>query len=34
MSDALAPAVGNDLFVHNMRALWRNDPELALCVMP
>jgi hypothetical protein len=32
MSDRNAPAVGNELFVHNMRALWRNDPELALRV--
>jgi hypothetical protein len=32
MSDAIAPPVGNELFVHNMRALWRNDPELALRV--
>lgn len=32
MSDATAPAVGNDLFLHNMRALWRRDPELALRV--
>ncbi len=26
------PAVGNDLFVHNMRQLWRHDPSLALRV--
>lgn len=26
------PAVGNDLFVHNMRQLWRHDPWLALRV--
>jgi len=24
------PAVGNELFVHNMRPLWRHDPKLAL----
>ncbi|UCE61631.1 MAG: motility associated factor glycosyltransferase family protein [Phycisphaerales bacterium] len=27
-----APAVGNEMFVHNMRALWRHDPRLALLV--
>ena len=26
------PAVGNDMFLHNMRALWRHDPVLALRV--
>jgi len=26
------PAVGNEMFVHNMRALWSCDPELALRV--
>ncbi len=26
------PAVGNELFLHNMRALWRFDPDLALRV--
>lgn len=30
MSIAATPAVGNELFVHNMRPLWRFDPELAL----
>jgi len=29
MSDAVAPVAGNELFLHNMRALWRSDPELA-----
>ena len=32
MSGQTAPAVGNELFLHNMRALWRSDPELALRV--
>ncbi|MGB2987342.1 MAG: 6-hydroxymethylpterin diphosphokinase MptE-like protein [Phycisphaerae bacterium] len=32
MSDAAAPAVGNERFLHNMRALWRHDAELALRV--
>ncbi|MEK6674606.1 MAG: 6-hydroxymethylpterin diphosphokinase MptE-like protein [Planctomycetota bacterium] len=26
------PAIGNEMFVHNMRALWRHDPWLALRV--
>ena len=26
------PAVGNEMFVHNMRPLWRHDTELALRV--
>jgi hypothetical protein len=30
MSIAATPAVGNELFVHNMHPLWRFDPELAL----
>ncbi|MCH7592561.1 MAG: motility associated factor glycosyltransferase family protein [Planctomycetes bacterium] len=32
MTDAATPAVGNELFLHNMRALWRTDPELAMRV--
>jgi hypothetical protein len=32
MSIAATSAVGNELFVHNMRPLWRFDPELALRV--
>lgn len=32
MSGQTAPAVGNELFLHNMRALWRCDPALALRV--
>lgn len=32
MTRATVPAVGNELFVHNMRALWRSDPALALKV--
>ncbi len=32
MSETVAPVAGNELFLHNMRALWRNDPELALRV--
>ena len=27
-----SPAVGNEMFLHNMRALWRRDPVLALRV--
>ncbi|MCH7595467.1 MAG: motility associated factor glycosyltransferase family protein [Planctomycetes bacterium] len=30
MSETVAPAVGNELFVHNMRLLWRLDSDLAL----
>ena len=30
MSDTVAPAIGNELFVHNMRLLWRLDSDLAL----
>ncbi|MHC4698917.1 MAG: hypothetical protein ACYTFA_19485, partial [Planctomycetota bacterium] len=30
MSVSTSPAVGNEMFVHNMRALWRHDPALAL----
>ena len=26
------PTVGNEMFLHNMRALWREDPALALRV--
>ena len=29
MTDTAAPSVGNALFLHNMRALWRRDPALA-----
>jgi len=32
MSSAATPAVGDKLFLHNMRALWRRDPQLALRV--
>ncbi len=32
MTEASAPTVGNELFLHNMRALWRHDPALALLV--
>ncbi|MFQ5414375.1 MAG: 6-hydroxymethylpterin diphosphokinase MptE-like protein, partial [Phycisphaerae bacterium] len=32
MPDTVTPAVGNELFLHNMRALWRVDPTLALRV--
>lgn len=32
MSISTSPAVGNEMFVHNMRALWRHDPWLALRV--
>lgn len=32
MTTCAAPAVGNELFVHNMRALWRHDAKLALRV--
>jgi len=32
MTSISPAAVGNDLFVHNMRALWRVDPTLAQCV--
>jgi hypothetical protein len=31
-SNSTAPAVGNEMFVHNLRALWRWDPALALLV--
>ncbi len=30
MDSATTPAVGNKLFLHNMRALWRADPDLAM----
>lgn len=32
MSVSMTPTVGNELFVHNMRALWRHDPDLAMRV--
>jgi len=32
MDTGTIPAVGNELFLHNMRALWRHDPALALQV--
>lgn len=32
MNGSSTPAVGNELFVHNMRQLWRYDPETALLV--
>ncbi|MCH7992835.1 MAG: DUF115 domain-containing protein [Planctomycetes bacterium] len=32
MTQSTTPAVGNDLFLHNMRALWRVDASLALQV--
>ena len=32
MTDAVTASVGNDLFLRNMRALWRRDPQLALLV--
>ncbi len=32
MTNQSPPAVGNELFLHNMRALWREDPALALAV--
>ncbi len=32
MTQTTTPAVGNELFLHNMRALWRRDPELALLI--
>jgi len=32
MSDVTTPAVGNEMFLHNMRALWKQDPHLALRV--
>lgn len=32
MTETAAPRVGNDLFLHNMRALWRSDPQLAMHV--
>lgn len=32
MDTGTTPAVGNELFLHNMRALWRHDPALALHV--
>ncbi len=31
-TDKPTPAVGNELFLHNMRALWRHDPVTALRV--
>jgi hypothetical protein len=31
-NEARDPRVGNDLFLHNMRALWRQDPQLAMHV--
>ncbi len=31
-ADGDAPSVGNEMFLHNMRALWRRDPVLALRV--
>ena len=30
MTVCVEPAVGNEMFVHNLRALWRVDPQLAL----
>ena len=30
MTACAAPIVGNEMFVHNLRALWRVDPQLAL----
>ncbi len=32
MVEVAEPAVGNEMFLHNMRALWRCDPQLALRV--
>ena len=32
MSISAGPSVGNEMFLHNMRALWRHDPALALRV--
>ena len=32
MPELTVPAVGNEMFVHNMRALWRHDPALSLLV--
>ena len=32
MAGAATPAVGNELFLHNMRALWSADPQLAMRV--